>query len=178
MKRCLLFMMALFSLTANAQNFIIDLDNEELQGTWVVTSVTGVFNNIGYEYAGKTPAVIKLKDGNYTYIEFTDGSQCIYKGYWLSSGNTGKYYLHLSPYNGGNTILNFRILQFQNGVLTLVTYDRMGTMYLHKDDSSNVSAARVDSSEDGKCYNLAGVELKTPNATKGIVILDGKKVLR
>lgn len=174
-------MMALFSLTANAQKD--KLDEVELLGVWKVESADGVFSGPlpNYDNEYKRPVSFSFNDGKVSFVEweFTDGSTNWhqYLGYWVTH-SSDRVILHILPANRNNVLLHFVVASYDNGKITLQTLSGDGNLYLAQDDSSNVSAARVDSSEDGKCYNLAGVELKTPNATKGIVILDGKKVLR
>ena len=163
-------------MVASAQNFIDDLDNESLLGTWEATSMTGTFHSFNNEDRSKTVSSIKFSDGNYTMITFTDGSQTLFKGYWVTCGRTDRYYLHMAPWNSGNSFVNFRVLQFHEGVLTIVSYDRMGTMYLKKQETNSVQAARADASADGRTYTLNGTE--AAGQTRGIVIQDGKKTVR
>lgn len=170
----LAFALLTVRMTISAQNYIDDLDNESLVGTWEVTSMSGTFRNFQYEDKEKTVSTIKFEDGQYTMMTFTDGSQTMFRGYWVSCVRTDRYYLHMYPWNS-SSIVNFRVLQFHEGVLTLVSYDRMGTMYLKKQETNDVASVRAEAKTDTTTYNMAGVPV--PKSTKGIIIQDGKKLL-
>ena len=178
MKRIyLVFALALLTMTANAQNYVIDLDEIALLGTW---NVSGSFGSFRFNDKG-TIKTIEFADGNYTKFTYLDGTETVdvfFKGYWVTVAKTDKYFLHLLPWNGNESILNFRISEFDNGTMTLKTYDGAGTIILAKDTSAGVSAARMDAPANGKAYSINGVELPTPDAATGIVIQGGKKILK
>lgn len=110
----LAFALLTVRMTISAQNYIDDLDNESLVGTWEVTSMSGTFRNFQYEDKEKTVSTIKFEDGQYTMMTFTDGSQTMFRGYWVSCGRTDRYYLHMYAWNS-SSIVNFRVLQFHEG---------------------------------------------------------------
>lgn len=178
MKRIyLVFALVLLTMTANAQNYVIDLDEIALLGTW---NVSGSFGSFRFNDKG-TIKTIEFADGNYTKITFANGTQSvdwIFKGYWITTVKTNNCLLHLLPWNIGESVLNFRISEFDNGTMTLKTYDGAGTIILAKDTSASVSAAWMDAPDNGKAYGLNGVELSTPDAAIGIVIQGGKKILK
>lgn len=176
MKR-ILFALALVlaTLTANAQHYVIDLDEIALLGTWNVTGSFGQF-----KFNKGSIKAFQFADGNYTKITFEDGTQTtdwIFKGYWITTVKTNNCLLHLLPWNGGESIVNFKIQDFEGDAMTLTTYDGAGTIVLAKDTSAGVRATRTDAPK-GKAYGLNGVELPTPDAATGIVIQNGKKVAR
>jgi hypothetical protein len=180
MKRIyLVFALALLTMTANAQNYVTDLDDMTIAGTWEIQNAVGDFNpGFANDYWDVKPAKFELNDGGYSIITFADGRQWFFKGYWITSAQTGKYFLHLLPWNGGQSIVNFRIVSFNNEKMILSTYSGNGRVELDKDTSAGVSAARMDALDNGKAYGLNGVELPTPDAATGIVIQGGKKILK
>lgn len=168
--------LVLVCLTANAQNYIFGLDELELLGTWNVTGSFGTFNG---QSRGAMQSV-QFADGNYTKFTYLDGTETVdvfFKGYWVTVAKTDKYFLHLLPWNGNESIVNFRIKEFADGSMTLTTYDGNGTIILAKDTSAGVNVARMDAPK-GKAYGLNGTELPTPDAATGIVIRDGRKVVQ
>ena len=170
----LLLMLSLASLSIKAQFYTDDLDWGTLQGRWNVTSYSGVFNDFYSE-----PSYIAFRGMEKYERTSIGGTLGDYKGYWISSGNTGRYYLHFMPRsNGDANILTFLIESFHNGVLTLVTRDGLGRMDLQKEDTSSVSSTKKNAKTNGKAYDINGIEISDPNSTKGIVIQDGQKVLR
>lgn len=177
MKKALLAALFLvIGIAANAQTYIDDLDEENLLGAWNVTSMTGTFSSFSSEDRNKTVKSIAFEDGSMTTISFTDGSYTIYKGFWVSVGRSDRYYIHMLPWNSGNWLVNFRVLQFHNNVLTLVSYDRMGTLYLTKQETNGISSAKADAPLNGKTYTLNGMEAS--DGASGIVIQNGKKTIR
>lgn len=165
----------LATLTANAQHYVIDLDELALLGTWNVTGSWGDF-----KFSKGAMKTVQFSDGNYTKITFEDGTQTvdwIFKGFWVTMSKTDKCFLHLFPWNSGESIVNFKIQDFDNNEMTLTTYDGKGTIILSKDTSAGVSAARIDAPA-GKAYSLNGTELPTPDAAKGVVIQGGKKIVK
>ncbi len=170
MKR-ILFALTLIAatLTANAQTDI------ELLGTWNITGSWGDF-----KFNKGTIKAFQFADGNYTKITFSDGTQTvdwIFKGYWLSTTTANDCFLHLLPWNSDESIVNFKIQDFEGDAMTLTTYDGKGTIILTKDTSAGVNAARTEA-PTGKAYGLNGTELPTPDAAKVIVIQDGKKIIK
>lgn len=174
MKHTLLYIMLLtVSLTANAQ--IENLDEIELLGTW---NVSGSFGAFSYQDRGAIQA-IEFSDGGYTRLTFLDGLQTVdwfFKGYWITSAKANNYLLHLLPWNGGESIVNFRIKEFADNTMTLTAYNGNGTIILSKDTSVGVRSVSTDAGENSKAYLLNGSV--APENSKGVVISDGKKVIR
>ncbi len=163
--------MLLFALTANAQ--ISNLDEMELVGKWDVYGFGGTYSNIPFEYRyGNTPKYLELKDGNYTLFKFPK-NDWIFKGYWLSHTETGKYILHLLPWNSDNSIVNFVVTKFDNDELHLQTYDGNGWVEFRKSQTNGIENVSMDSETNGKAYDLNGIEVS--DNTKGIIIRNGKK---
>ena len=183
-KTCLVFVLALACLTANAQNYVEWLDEIELLGTWNVTGALGnetpgtSWQRLKLHYPGSFVS-FQFTDGNYTKIIVRDGiktTDYTFRGYWVTKSNTNNCLLHLLPGNS-ESIVNFKVTEFNDNSLTLATYDDSGTITLSKDTSAGVEAARMDAPK-GKAHTLNGVELPTPDASKGVIIQEGKKILR
>lgn len=174
MKKVLTTLLLMLAMSANAQ--INNLDEIEIQGKWDVYGFGGSFSNFPFEYRlGNTPKYLELKDGNYTRFYFPN-NDWMFKGYWLSCSQTGKYILHLLPWNS-ESVVNFVVTMFDNGLLHLSTYDEKGWIELRKSDTDGIENVSVDTSKaDIKRYNLNGIEVGE-NA-KGIVISKGKKQLK
>lgn len=182
----LLLMLSLASLSIKAQNYMDDLDCVKLQGTWVVTSVTGTFKGgfWGINSGTSLPSSIQFNDDNYTRLIYESGYILNYKGYFISAafGNTGKFCIHFvqtaisSSYD--SRFINLQIEQFRGDTMTLASYDGSARMELRKEDTSFVSSAKATETTNGKAYDINGIEISDPNSTKGIVIQDGQKVLR
>ena len=97
MKKVLTTLLLMLAMSANAQ--INNLDEIEIQGKWDVYGFGGSFSNFPFEYRlGNTPKYLELKDGNYTRFYFPN-NDWVFKGYWLSCSQTGKYILYLLPWN-------------------------------------------------------------------------------
>lgn len=91
------------AMTANAQ--ISNLDEIELVGKWDVYGFGGTYSNIPFEYRyGNTPKYLTLSDGDYTVFKFPK-NDWVFKGYWLSHTDIGKYILHLLPWNNSSLII-------------------------------------------------------------------------
>lgn len=164
----------IFGLTANAQ--ISNLDEIELQGNWEVIGFGGEFSNINVEYRGNTPKTLELKDGNYTIFRFPN-TDWIFKGYWLSTTQSGKYILHLLPWNGDESILNFVITKFDGGLLSVTTYDGNGWIEFKKQDISGIKQIPTNGTYN-KTYTISGIEVTDTETAKGVLIQNGKKVFR
>lgn len=160
------------AMTANAQ--ISNLDEIELVGKWDVYGFGGTYSNIPFEYRyGNTPKYLTLSDGDYTVFKFPK-NDWVFKGYWLSHTDTGKYILHLLPWNSDNSIVNFVVTKFDNDELYLTTYDGKGWVEFRKSDNTDgIQSVSADSKGNGKAYNLSGLEVNE-NA-KGVIIKNGKK---
>lgn len=171
----LLFTIALLTLGMNASAQVENLDEEALIGNWTVTDMIGQFGSFNNEDRNKTATSVTFTDGNYTTMAFSDHTSTMFKGFWISRGQTDKYYLHLAPWNSGNCFINFRILQFNNGIMQIANYDYTGTMTLTKDGSAGIRSVRSDAT-DGKAYRLDGTP--ATNSTKGLIIKDGTKTIR
>lgn len=180
MKRFFIILMCFVCITAKAQNYITNLDDTALLGTWNVVGQLGNFK-FDYEYDGKAAKSIQFSDGNYTTITFVDGintTNCTFKGYWISTAQTDKYFLHLAPWNSAQSIINFRIVSFDNGAMTLTTYDNNGTLYLEKDNAAAIRSTKTDNVIKGKTYTLNGTQLPSGDDAKGVIIQNGKKVIK
>ncbi|MBO4719193.1 MAG: hypothetical protein J5658_04885 [Prevotella sp.] len=176
MKRILsIITVALVCLTASAQKYVGWCDEIEMLGDWQVESFAGDFVGFPSEYKEKTPVAFQFRDGNYTTVNY-DGETWIFKGYWITTAKTNECYLHLLPWNGGQSIVNFKIQHFDNGFMVLRTYDGAGRIELKKNTSAGVRAIVADSLPNRKAYGLNGIKL--PDTAKGIAIQGGKKILR
>ena len=172
MKKTILMLVCLvLGMDVKAQNQIVDLDDIALLGTWDVHTSNGEFM-----HEMKVPTNYTFTDGSYTVIGFLDNSQWFFKGYWLSTAPNGRCFLHLIPWNSGESTVNFRIQMFDNGQMILRTYDGKDEMLLYRRDNSGVRSVSVDSATNGKAYLLNGSV--APENSKGIVIQDHKKVIR
>lgn len=186
MKRIyLVFVAVLMGVTANAQ--IEGLDEIELLGTWYVMDRAGIFNNAQfpvYNNERKRPKAFTFTDNDNSSIEweFAGGpSVQQYPGYWITH-TSARYVLHLITrlgYDGYTSLslLNFVVTQFDGSTMTLQTYSGDGTLYLTKDTSAGVNAARIDAPK-GTAYTIAGIKLPTPEKVKGVVIQNGRKVIK
>lgn len=171
MNKIITTILLLFAITANAQ--ISNLDEIELLGKWDVYGFGGTYSNIPFEYRyGNTPKYLEFKDGNYTLFKFPK-NDWIFKGYWLSHTETGKYILHLLPWDSGNSIVNFVVTKFDNDELYLQTYDGKGWVEFRKSKTDGIENVSVDSETNGKAYDLNGIEVG--DNAKGIIIRNGKK---
>lgn len=185
MKHTLLYIMLLtVSLTANAQ--IENLDEIELLGTWNVIDKAGIFNTAQfpvYNSERKRPAAFVFADNSDSAVawEFASGIEYqYYPGYWLTH-TSDRYILHMATrlgYNGYTSLslLNFIVTRFSDNTMTLQTYSGDGTLYLTKDTSAGVRSVSMDAGENSKAYLLNGSV--APENSKGVVITDGKKVIR
>lgn len=178
MKQVLLALaLTLANLTAYAQYYVTSLDDIAIMGTWEMDNAVGNFNpDFDSEYWDIKPVKFELNNSGYSSIHFADGKQWFFKGYWITKAQTDKYFLHLLPWNGGQSIVHFRITQFDNGKMILDTYSGNGRVELSK-ATSGVQATRMDA-PDSKAYGLNGVELPTPDNATGVVIQNGRKVIR
>ena len=96
-------------------------------------------------------------------------------GYFVTH-SSNRVILHIIPETQGHVWLNFVVTEYDNGKLTLETLSGDGTLYLKKQETNGVQAARVDAPADGRTYTLNGTE--AAGQTRGIVIQDGKKTVR
>ena len=174
-------------MSANAQ-WISGLDEIEMQGHWVVTSVNGGFPEFNSDYHPQYPTAIDFNNRNYTYVWFTDynGNETSerFAGYFVGGTATGRYTLHLlsrKEYNSdytGLSFANFWIKQFDSQNMTISDYDGNSYIKLQKVDAASVRSVATDTTANSKAYGLNGVELPTPETAKGIVIQNGKKTVR
>lgn len=176
MKRILsITTLVLVCLVTSAQKYVGWCDEIEMLGDWQVESFAGDFVGFPPEYKEKTPTAFHFSDGNYTTINY-DGETWIFKGYWITTAKTNECYLHLLPWNGGQSIVNFKIQHFDNGFMVLRTYDGAGRIELKQTTSAGVRAVMPDSVPGGNTYGLNGVRLS--KSAKGVAIRGGKKILR
>lgn len=175
MKKLLSLLLLICSLSVNAQ--INNLDEIELLGKWDVIGFGGTFSNIPFEYRyGNTPKYLLFSDGNYTRFYFPN-NDWIFKGYILSHTETGKYILHLFPWDSANSIVNFIVTKFDDNELYLTTYDNKGWIEFRKSSSTDgIVKTSISQSTNTKTYNLSGVEVD--KNTLGIVVKNGNKILQ
>lgn len=189
----ILFTFALLTLGMGASaQWISDLDEMALIGSWEVTSISGSFPMFKDDYHGEHPIRFEFRDWmpSSVVFQYNDGIEggVQYVGFWIGGTTTGHYTLHLLSTNGwvtnggyrmsGTTTINFWIQHFSNGYMTLSTYDEAGKMSLQKVDAAAVRSVPADTTATAKAYSLGGMELPTPDAAKGVVIQGGKKALR
>ncbi len=174
-KMLLAFAFLALGMSAKAQ-YVSNLDEIELLGTWDVTNVNGEIMVSGHP---ETVASITFNDGKNSFVNFESNSSAIIPVYTVGGTATGRYTLHLirryeydSDYTGLSS-LNFEVYQFGNNTMTLRTYDKSITISLKKQTASSVSSVEANAKASGKAYTMNGVE--TSPSTKGIVIQDGKK---
>ena len=153
-----------------------NLDEINLQGDWKVVGFFGQFKNLNHTYQGNAPKSLRLSDGNYTMLNFSD-ADIIYKGYWLSSSPTGKYFLHLLPWNGGEPLFNLEIKKFYDGYMYVETYDGKGWIELEKSVPAAVENTTADKSNTSKTYSVSGVLVSDSKMVNGVVIKNGEKFL-
>lgn len=153
-----------------------NLDEISLQGSWKVIGFFGQFKNLDHSYKGDTPKSLCLSDGKYTKLCFRD-TDIVYKGYWLSSSPTGKYFLHLLPWNGGEPIFNLEIKKFYDGYMYVETYDGKGWIELEKSIPAAIENTIADKDKTYKTYSVSGVLVSDPKMVNGVVIKNGKKIL-
>lgn len=162
---------------ASAQKTVGWCDEIEMLGTWEVTCYAGDFKSLPYDYRELTPVSVTFSDGNYTTFNY-DGQTLIFKGYWITTAKTDNCFLHLMPWNGNESIVNFRIQHFDNGFMVLRSYDGAGRIELKQvADPSAVRSTRASPSK-GNAYGLDGVLIPSPENARGVVIEAGKKILR
>lgn len=173
MKKLLMaFAFLALGMSAKAQ-YVSNLDEIELLGTWDVTDVDGEIMGISDIVTSMT-----FNDGKDSFVEFSQNHVERVPVYIVGGTATGRYTLHFLKtlgYDGyhGLSSVNFEVYQFGNNTMTLRTYDKSVTIHLKKQTASSVSSVEADAKASGKAYTLGGIET-TPTA-KGIVIQDGKK---
>ena len=119
---------------AKAQ-YVANLDEIELLGTWNVTTTNG---EIMVSDRPETVSSITFNDGWNSFMKFESNRGTIIPVYIVSGTVTGRYTLHLirnSEYNSdytGLSSLNFEVYQFGNNTMTLRTYDKSVTIKLEK----------------------------------------------
>lgn len=168
------FVFIFIGMSANAQ-YVSNLDEIELLGTWNVTDMNGEITIAGEP---ETITSITFNDGKNSYLYFDGNTVEAIQVYTVGGTATGCYTLHLLKtigYDGyhGLSSVNFEICQFGNNTMTLRTYDKNVTIKLKKQTASSVSSVEAVTETNDKTYTVDGVEA-TVN-TKGIVIQDGKK---
>lgn len=173
MKKILIaFAFLALGLSAKAQ-YVSNLDEIELLGTWDVTDVNG-------EIMGLSDIVTSMtfNDGKDSFVEFSQNHVERVPVYIVGGTATGRYTLHFLKtlgYDGyhGLSSVNFEVYQSGNNLMTLRTYDKSVTIKLKKQTTNGISATTAAQKQSGKAYTLDGMET-TPTA-KGIIIQDGKK---
>lgn len=161
-------------MSAKAQ-YVSNLDEIELLGTWKVTAANGDIMGISDIVTSFT-----FNDGKDSFIEFSQNHVERVPVYIVGGTATGRYTLHLirkTDYDGysGISSLNFEVYQFGNNTMTLRTYDKSVTIKMTKQSASSVSSVKADAKASGKAYTLEG--MPATDATKGI-IQNGKKKIR
>lgn len=179
MKKILIaFAFLALGLSAKAQ-YVSNLDEIELLGTWDVTDVNGEIMVSGVP---ETVASITFNDGKNSFMYFESNNATDIPVYTVGGTTTGRYTLHLirryeynSDYTGLSS-LNFEVYQFGNNLMTLRTYDKSVTIKLKKQTTNGISAATAAQKQSGKAYTLDG--MTATDTTKGIIIQNGKKKIR
>lgn len=184
-KYTVILALLMLGMSANAQ-WISDLDEIEMQGHWVVTSVNGGFPEFKSDYHPQFPTAIDFNNRDYTYVWFTDYNDretCErYAGYFVGGTATGRYTLHLlsrKEYNSdytGLSLANFWIKHFDSQNMTISDYNGESYIKLQKQDAVAVRSVSADSVAASRAYRLNGIPA-TDN-DKGIVIKDGKKTVQ
>lgn len=179
MKKILfLFAFLVLGVTAKAQ-YVSNLDEIELLGTWNVTTTNGEIMVSGHP---ERVASITFNDGQNSFMSFESNNSTIIPVYTVGGTATGRYTLHLIrryEYNSDYTSLsslNFEVYQFGSNTMTLRTYDKSVTIKLEKQSASSVSSVKADAKTTGKSYTLDG--MTATDTTKGIIIQNGKKKIR
>lgn len=173
-----LFAFLTIGMMAKAQ-YVANLDEIELLGTWNVTTTNG---EIMVSDRPETVSSITFNDGWNSFMTFESNRSTIIPVYIVSGTATGRYTLHLirdKEYNSdytGLSSLNFEVYQFGNNTMTLRTYDKSVTIKLEKQSASSVSSVKADAKTSGKAYTLDG--MNATDTTKGIIIQNGKKKIR
>lgn len=185
MKKLLLLLCALLSLTADAQ-ISADLDEVEITGSWSVTARTGKFNASQYPVYNnerKLPVAFNFKDNAETLIEWQFAAQTqwqSYTGYWITH-TSDRYILHLlaqkdySTGGAGTSLLNFIIYYYDGNTMKLESIDSYGTLTLTKETTA-VASVTANAANGGRIYGLDGKPLKSPQS--GIYIQDGEKYIK
>ena len=173
----LLMIIAFIALGMSAKaQYVSNLDEIELLGTWKVTAANGDIMGISDIVTSFT-----FNDGKDSFVEFAQNHVERVPVYIIGGTATGRYTLHLirkTDYDGymGISSVNFEIYQFGNNTMTLRTYDKSVTIKMTKQTPSNVSAITVETTKDNKAYTINGME--ATDTTKGIIIQNGKKTIR
>lgn len=162
-------------MSAKAQ-YVTNLDEIELLGTWNVTDVNGEIMGISDVVTSMT-----FNDGKDSFVEFSQNHVERVPVYIVGGTATGRYTLHFLKtlgYDGyhGLSSINFEVYQFGNNTMTLRTYDKSVTIKLEKQSASSVSSVKADAKASGKVYTLDG--MNATDTTKGIIIQNGKKKIR
>lgn len=170
-----LFAFLTIGMMAKAQ-YVANLDEIELLGTWNVTEVNG-------EIMGVSDVVTSMtfNDGKDSFVKFSQNHVERVPVYMIGGTATGRYTLHFLrtlDYDGylGLSSINFEVYQFGNNTMTLRTYDKSVTIKLEKQSASSVSLIKADAKASGKTYTLDG--MNATDTTKGIIIQNGKKRIR
>lgn len=71
---------------------------------------------------------------------------------------------------------NFWIYEFDNGNMTLKSYDNTGEIKLVKQNSTNINSVQTEQNSNSKIYSVNGMELS--ETVKGINIQNGKKFIK
>lgn len=162
----IIMMMALMSHGAQAQSvgYMGTIDETDLIGKWVVSSVSGnyPYDNSRYptQFSFSSDGSFQENRGNGYYEQF--------RAFFITNGNK----LHItSGYYNFNAEVFIIDEYYSNGYLTLKSLDRTFTMYLNKAPSS-VNATRQEVKSDSTIHNLQGMKIDKP---EGVYIQNGKK---
>lgn len=177
-----LLFLILASLYVNAQ----DVDETMLVGRWVKTSSEGEFRPLNLygskkDYSLQNPDVLTFYNepsGLYSddslgmvyisapvehhYTRATEEYEIKMFGiqdYFITKGNI----LHICI-NGDRIILRMKIIDFDENMMVLSTFNGKGTVTFSRDITSSVRSTTRSASEDDSYYTLKGTRLKTkPN---------------
>ena len=174
----ILFLFAFLALGMSAKaQYVSNLDEIELLGTWKVTAANGDIMGISDIVTSFT-----FNDGKDSFVEFSQNHVERVPIYIVGGTATGRYTLHLMrkvDYDGylGISSVNFEVYQFGNNTMTLRTYVAGQTVWIQNEPY--VVAGVVSREKDkasGKAYTLDG--MTATDTTKGIIIQNGKKKIR
>lgn len=173
MKKLLLFLIGVVSLSANAQ-VVNNIDEADLLGEWVVTQCGGDFDNL----QGGRPTQITFKDNGFTTIKTSGFNQNYCAGFFVGNLNTKLHFLCINDTDGyfSTRLLNYRIHTYVKGspsILELYSYDWKDFMRLEQ-ITSGVQYTRSDEGSDSDAFDLKGVKT---GMKKGVHIKNGRKYL-
>lgn len=169
----------------------VEINEFDLVGKWNLESYSGEFNyksTMGTLDKGLGhPNIIELyTDENIKYSvgkimsEGPDQPSGYYTSeildYFITYGSTR--ILHFTPKPiSSPTILRFRIIKYNGEELELATFDGKGSLlYKRESVANNIRSLSASKEYNGEVYSINGSKIGD-NASKGIIIKDGKKII-